>query len=68
LEVLAVHAPDLQIDVVLADASRVVDMPMLEETVNGLGAELVLADIAAADGSARHDIGSLATAYSGIMQ
>ena len=68
LEVLAVHAPDLQIDVVLADATRVVDMPMLEETVNGLGAELVLADIAAADGSARHDIGSLATAYSGIMQ
>ena len=43
-------------------------MPMLEETVNGLGAELVLADIAAADGSARHDIGSLATAYSGIMR
>ena len=68
LEVLAVHAPDLQIDVVLADATCVVDLPMLEETVNGLGAELVLADIAAADGSARHDIGSLATAYSGIMQ
>lgn len=68
LEVLAVHAPDLQIDVVLADATRVVDMPMLEETVNGLGAELVLADIAAADGSARHDIGSLAAAYSGIMR
>ena len=68
LEVLAVHAPDLQIDVVLADATCVVDMPMLEETVNGLGAELVLADIAAADGSARHDIGSLAAAYSGIMR
>lgn len=68
LEVLAVHAPDLQIDVVLADATCVVDMPMLEETVNGLGAELVLADIAASDGSARHDIGNLATAYSGIMQ
>jgi uncharacterized cofD-like protein len=68
LEVLAVHAPDLQIDVVLADATRVVDLPMLEETVNGLGAELVLADIAAADGSARHDIDRLATAYSGIMR
>jgi uncharacterized cofD-like protein len=68
LEVLAVHAPDLQIDVVLADATCVVDMPMLEETVNGLGAELVLADIAAADGSARHDIASLAAAYSGIMR
>ncbi len=68
LEVLAVHAPDLQIDVVLAAASGVVDMPMLRETVNGLGAELVIADIAAEDGSARHDVASLAAAYQKIMR
>jgi len=68
LEVLAVHAPDLQIDVVLADAACVTDLPMLEETVNGLGAELVLSDIAAADGAARHDIGRLAAAYAGFMR
>jgi uncharacterized cofD-like protein len=68
LEVLAVHAPDLEIDVVLADAGGVVDMPMLEETVNGLGAELVVAKLAATDGSPRHDVAKLAEAYAGIMR
>ena len=68
LEVLAMHAPDLQIDVVLADASSTVDRPMLEETVHGLGAELVIADLAASDGSARHDVPRLAAAYAGIMR
>jgi uncharacterized cofD-like protein len=68
LEVLALHAPDLQIDVVLADADGVVDMPMLEETANGLGAELVVANLAASDGSPRHDVEHLAHAYTGIMR
>jgi uncharacterized cofD-like protein len=68
LEVLAAHAPDLQIDVVLADAAGVADVDMLEETVDGLGAELVIADIAATDGSPRHDAARLAAAYAGIMQ
>ncbi len=67
LEVLAVHAPDVQIDVVLADRAGVVDMAMLEETIEGLGAELVLADLAAADGSPRHDEAKLAAAYAEIM-
>jgi uncharacterized cofD-like protein len=67
LEVLAVHAPELQIDVVLADKSGVTDIAMLDETVNGLGAKLVLADIAASDGSPRHDLTRLAEAYAGIM-
>jgi uncharacterized cofD-like protein len=67
LEVLAVHAPDLQIDAVLADTTGVVDLPMLEETVNGLGAELVVADVAAHDTNARHDVGKLAKAYASIM-
>ena len=68
LEVLAVHAPDLNIDVVLADAAGVVDMAMLEETIDGLGADLVIEDLAATDGSPRHDVAKLATAYAGIMQ
>lgn len=68
LEVLAVHAPDLQIDVVLADKSGVTDIAMLEETVTGLGAQLVIADIAASDGSGRHDLVQLAEAYAGIMK
>lgn len=68
LEVLAVHAPDLRVDVVLADEGGVVDMPMLEETANGLGATLVLAQLAAADGSPRHDAGRLSAAYAEIMR
>ncbi|MGH3471473.1 MAG: gluconeogenesis factor YvcK family protein [Nocardioidaceae bacterium] len=68
LEVLAMYAPGLQIDAVLVDPSSVVDMPMLEETVNGLGAELVVAKVAADDGTARHDVTRLADAYAGIMR
>lgn len=68
LEVLAVHAPDLQIDVVLADADGVVDMPMLRETANGLGAELVVANLAASDGSPRHEVDKLAAAYAEILR
>jgi uncharacterized cofD-like protein len=68
LEVLALHAPDLTVDVVLADSSGVVDIPMLEETVRGLGAELILADLAAEDGSARHDTQRLAAAYQTILR
>jgi uncharacterized cofD-like protein len=67
LEVLAVHAPDLGIDVVLADEGGVVDMPMLEETVDGLGARLVVAKLAEA-GESRHDVHRLAEAYRGIMR
>jgi len=67
LEVLAVHAPDLQIDVVLADSAGVADLPMLEETVNGLGAELVIADVAAHGTEGRHDVTKLAAAYADIM-
>jgi uncharacterized cofD-like protein len=68
LEVLALHAPDLEVDVVLADASGVVEMTMLKETVAGLRARLVLADLAADDGTPRHDIARLAAAYAGIMR
>lgn len=68
LEVLAVHAPDLRIDVVLVDSGDVVDMPMLEETVNGLGAQLFIADIATDGDPARHDADKLAAAYAEIMR
>ncbi|MGI8434148.1 MAG: gluconeogenesis factor YvcK family protein [Nocardioidaceae bacterium] len=68
LEVLAAHAPDLQVDVVLADSTGVVDMPMLEDTVNGLGADLLIADMATRDGTARHDVERLAAAYSQVMR
>ena len=68
VEVLAMHAPDLQIDVVLGDGQQGDDLEMLEETVNALGADLVLADLAAADGTARHDQHKLASAYAKMMR
>lgn len=68
LEVLAAHAPDLRIDVVMADRAAVSDEPLLEEAVRGLGGKLFVADIAAHDGSARHDSARLATAYAEIMR
>jgi uncharacterized cofD-like protein len=67
LEVLAGHAPDLKLDVVLVDRGAVVDEDQLRGTAAGLGAELVIADVAADDGSARHDPAKLANAYAGFM-
>lgn len=68
LEVLAVHAPDLRVDVVVVDRQTVGDRAILEETVSGLGGSLFVADIAAADGSPRHDPARLAAAYEQIMR
>ncbi len=68
LEVLAVHAPDLHIDVVLVDGREVEDQSMLEETARGLGAELMIADVAADDETPRHDSAKLATAYARMMR
>jgi uncharacterized cofD-like protein len=67
LEVLAEHAPDLKLDVVLVDRGAVVDEEQLAGTAADLGAELVVADVAADDGSARHDPAKLANAYAGLM-
>ena len=60
LEVLAAHAPDLKLDVVLADRRSVPDPGVLRSVAASLGAELVLADVAAEDGADRHDPGRLA--------
>ncbi len=67
LEVLAEHAPDLKLDVVLVDRGAVVDEDQLVQTAAGLGARLVVADLAADDGSPRHDPAKLANAYAGFM-
>ncbi len=69
LEVLAVHAPALRFDVVLADrgAARA-GITELEKAAEVLGARLVLADVAAADGSPRHDPRRLAAAYAEIFE
>ena len=68
LAVLAEHAPDLTIHTVLADAASVgAETEALEETVAALGCRLVLADVAADDGSPRHDPQKLARAYAEIF-
>ena len=67
LEVLHAHAPALRLDVVLADRSSVADRDSLESVAGALGAELVVADLAADDGSPRHDPTKLANAYAGFL-
>lgn len=68
LEVLAAHAPDFKVDVVLADTGAVTDVPTLRRTAENLGADLVLADICVADGSPRHDAERLAAAYASVFE
>ncbi|ACY97762.1 MULTISPECIES: gluconeogenesis factor YvcK family protein [Thermomonospora] len=68
LEVLQAHAPDLRIDVVLADRGVVEDPDALEKAVRMLGGRLMLADVAAADGSPRHDPARLAQAFAQILR
>lgn len=67
LELLAEHAPKLRLDAVLADQRFARDDRHLESYAASLGAELVIADISARDGSARHDPLRLASAYAEIM-
>jgi hypothetical protein len=45
----------------------VVDEPQLREVAASLGARLVVADVAADDGSPRHDPVKLAEAYAGFL-
>ena len=68
LAALAEHAPDLKVHTVLADLGTVGDSRAeLEHAVAAYGAELVVADVADADGSPKHDPVRLAAAYSAIF-
>jgi uncharacterized cofD-like protein len=67
LEVLAAHAPDLRVDVVLADEDVVGDHASLKQAAAQLGGEAVLAPVAAADGSPRHDPARLARAFEAMF-
>ena len=68
LAVLAEHAPELTIHTVLADR-RVVgdDLAELQECADAFGATLVLDEVAADDGSPRHDPAKLAAAFARII-
>lgn len=68
LEVLARQMPALRVDTVLADPDRVPDVVALALAAQALGARLVLAPVAARDGSARHDVDLLASALGGVLR
>jgi uncharacterized cofD-like protein len=63
LDVLCAHAPGLRVDAVVADTDAVVDTRGLMSAVAALGATLVLAPVAAGDGTPRHDPERLAVAF-----
>lgn len=67
IEVLAAHAPDLRLDVVLADETSVLDSRGLMSSVEAAGGRLVLAPVGLGDGTPRHDPRRLAEAYAAIM-
>jgi uncharacterized cofD-like protein len=66
LGVLAEHAPDLKVHTVLADSSME-GLDALREMTDAMGAQLVVEDIAMADGSPRHDPVLLAAAFQRIL-
>jgi uncharacterized cofD-like protein len=69
LEVLARHAPELRVDVVLADRDAAGGFAAeLDKAAGLLGGRLVLADLAMRDGSPRHDPRRLAGALAEIFE
>ncbi len=69
LEVLASHAPDLTIDVVLADRAAARETTTeLGRAADLLGGRLVLADLAVADRPDRHDPRLLAGAFAQVFE
>jgi len=67
LEVLAEHEPRIRFDTILADRNFASEDSHLASYARNLGAELVEADLAVRDGTARHDTLRLASAYAEIM-
>jgi uncharacterized cofD-like protein len=63
LEVLAAHAPHLQVDAVLADPSSVEDPAGLADVVASMGGTLLMRHVSLGDGTPRHDPLRLAAAY-----
>lgn len=67
LRVLAEHAPELRLDVVLADPRSVTDTAAVADAAARMGARLDLKEVALPDGSNRHDVSSLAGAFRHFM-
>lgn len=67
LVALLEHAPRLVIDTVIADAAAAAGHPGLVELCAQLGTRLLVADLASADGTPRHDSARLAAAFAGVL-
>jgi 2-phospho-L-lactate transferase/gluconeogenesis factor (CofD/UPF0052 family) len=67
LDELVRHAPELRLDVVIADSDTVRDTHALETAAARLGATLLLAPLLMADGTPRHDPVLLARAFHAVM-
>jgi len=68
LEVLNAHAPDLRIDVVVADESLRDGNGALASVSRQLGAQLVTADLARSPGSDQHDPERLSSVLEGCLR
>jgi len=68
LEVLNAHAPDLRIDVVVADETMRDPNGALAAVSRQLGARLVTADVARAPGSDQHDPERLSDVFRGCLR
>jgi uncharacterized cofD-like protein len=68
LAALSSYAPELKVDAVLADPRVVRDHTRLAGAAESLGARLVVAPVAVADGSPRHDPGALASALRSVLE
>jgi uncharacterized cofD-like protein len=67
LHVLMAHLGGVSLHTVIADAVAVVDRRGLLSAVQGCGAELVLAPVAAPDGAPRHDPARLGAALASVV-
>jgi uncharacterized cofD-like protein len=67
LAMLHTYLPELRVDVVLADAKWVGEPEPVHQAAESLGARLVLASLAVADGSPRHDPESLGVALVPVL-
>ncbi|MBX9244080.1 uridine diphosphate-N-acetylglucosamine-binding protein YvcK [Actinotalea ferrariae] len=63
LAALQAHAPDLRIDVVVADPAAIEDIGGLQDKAREMGAQVLLRQVQVGDGSPRHDALRLAAAY-----
>ena len=67
LTALTSHAPEFTVDAVVADPRVVRDHTRLTSAAESLGGRLVVAPVAVADGSPRHDPGALASVLRSVL-